>query len=520
MSTSPKTKPVYDTWKLIGLFGGIIIFFYIFLFVNLGANNIAAKNTLAIASLMAVWWLFEAVPLSITALLPLVLFPLLGVMNGKAVSSTYANHIIFLFIGGFIVSLAMEKWNLHKRIALRILLWIGISPGKILLGFMAATAFLSMWISNTATAMMMIPIVLSVITKLEEEMPEKAHKKYSIALLLGIAYSASVGGIATLIGTPPNIAFSQIFSISFPAAPEINFAQWMIFALPFSLVMFLIVWLILYLFYVPREKLNDNILNKFKLQYKELGKISYEESVVLIAFIFLALLWLFRSSIDIKLGQNFSLSIPGWSKIFAHPKYFNDGTVAIFISLILFLIPSKKDKSQTIMDKNTLMKLPWNIVLLFGGGFALADGFMKSGLSTWIGNSFTSLSSINPVVLVFIITLSLAILTEFTSNTATAQMSLPLLAAMSVSAQINPLLLMIPATIATSLAFVMPVATPPNVIVFGTGKLKIKDMIKTGLIVDLLGVIILTAFTFLIIVHVMHIDIHSVPQWVKSFSTK
>lgn len=518
MDNSLNKKSVYTTGKIIGLILGIVTFLYITIFVNLDPQNKSVTYTLAIAVLMAILWIFESIPLSITALLPVVLFPFFGVMNGKDVSSVYFNHIIFLFIGGFIVSLAMEKWNLHKRIALRILLLIGISPGKILFGFMGATAFLSMWISNTATAMMMIPIVLSVILKLKEEMPEESLKKYSIALLLGIAYSASIGGISTLIGTPPNIVFSQIFSISFPAAPEISFAKWIIFAFPFSLVMFGFVWTLLYFFYVPKEKIKNSMVEKFKLQYKNLGKISFEETIVLISFIVLAILWLTRSGLDIQITKSFALKFKGWENLFPYPNYFNDGTVAILVSLILFLIPSKSDKSQTIMDKKTLKKLPWNIVLLFGGGFALAQGFIKSGLSQWIGSSFTSLSSVNPILLVFVVALSLSILTEFTSNTATSQMSLPLLAAMSVSANINPLLLMIPATIATSLAFIMPVATPPNIIVFGTGKLKIKDMIKTGIIVDIVSVVILTLFMFLFFNKILNIDVNNVPDWINSFN--
>ncbi len=520
METEPTRKPVYTTPKIIGLWTGIFLFVIIAIFTDLDPQNKATTYTLGIAVLMAVWWITEAIPLSVTALLPVVLFPLFGVMNGKAVSSTYFNHIIFLFIGGFIVSLAMEKWNLHKRIALRILLLIGISPGKILLGFMGATAFLSMWISNTATAMMMIPIVLSVLTKLEEVIPAKDYKKYSIALLLGIAYSASVGGIATLIGTPPNIAFTQIFSISFPAAPEISFAQWMAFGIPFSLTMFVLVWLILYLFYVPRQKFDKSLTEKFQEQYAELGKITFEEVIVLISFISLALLWLFRSGLDIELGKNFAVKIPSWSKLFAHPEYFNDGTVAILIGLLMFIIPAKNDKTQTIMDKETIKKLPWNIILLFGGGFALAKGFVVSGLSQWIGNSFSALADVNPVLLIFVVAFGLSILTEFTSNTATAQMALPLLAAISVSANINPLFLMIPATIATSLAFIMPVATPPNVIVFGTGKLSIKDMAKTGIIVDILGTLVLMFFMFFVITKVLHIDPHVMPEWVNSFNSQ
>lgn len=513
-----KEAKSYKYGKLIGLITAFILFFLTLIFVK--TENQIITRMIAVAILMATLWITEAVPLAVTALLPVVLYPMLGIMNGKTVSETYFNHIIFLFIGGFLVAMAMEKWNLHKRIALRILLWMKIGAGNILLGFMFATFFLSMWISNTATTMMMIPIVLSVIDKIGEEMDEKSHKKYSIALLLGIAYSASVGGIATLIGTPPNIVFSQIFSITFPDAPEISFAKWMIFALPLSLIMFAITWGLLYIMYVPKKALNKDLKDKLRKQYNELGKMSFEETVVLVAFVILALLWLFRSSIDIDLGQNFNLKIPGWAKLFAHPDYFNDGTVAILISLLLFIIPSKNRKNDTIMDKETAMKLPWNIVILFGGGFALAKGFVSSGLSQYIAKSFSSLTNVNPVVLIIIIAISLAILTEFTSNTATSQMSLPILAAISVSASINPLLIMIPATIATSLAFMMPVATPPNVIIFGTGKIKIKDMLKAGTILDVLGVIVLTVVVFLIVVALFKIEPHVLPEWAKNAQFK
>ena len=506
--------------KLLGLSIGLILFFVILIFVKTVDKNPMITRMIAVAVLMATLWISEAVPLSVTALLPVVLYPMLGIMNGKDVSETYFNHIIFLFIGGFIVALAMEKWNLHKRIALRILLWMKIGAGNILLGFMFASFFLSMWISNTATTMMMIPIVLSIINRFGDEMDEKSHKKYSIALLLGIAYSASVGGIATLIGTPPNIVFTQIFSISFPDAPEVSFAQWMIFALPLSLAMFFITWSVLYILYVPKKLLNNNLKDKLRKQYNELGKISFEETVVLIAFIILAFLWFFRSGIDVDFGKKFYIKIPGWSKFFAHPEYFNDGTVAVLISLLLFIIPSKNKKNETIMDKTTALKLPWNIVLLFGGGFALAKGFVESGLSEYIAESFSSLTQVNPILLVFAIAFFLSILTEFTSNTATSQMALPLLAAVSVSASINPLLVMIPATVATSLAFIMPVSTPPNVIIFGTGKLKIKDMAKPGIIMDILGVVILTVVTFLIVVVLFKIEPHVLPQWAENAKFK
>ena len=488
---------LYTPVKLAGLIVGVIVF-VIICFFDLEPGQKQTTYMLAVAILMAIWWMTEAIPIAITALLPVVLYPLFGIMNGKEVSATYFNHIIFLFIGGFIVALAMEKWNLHRRIALRILLLVGVSPNRILIGFMVATAFLSMWISNTATAMMMVPIALSVISQLEENVGEEYIKKYSIALLLGIAYSASIGGIATLIGTPPNIAFTQIYAQIFPSAPEISFARWMVFALPLSIVMLFFAWLLLYLFFVPKEKFKGDVREMIEEEYSKLGKISYEEVVVLLGFVILALLWLFRSGFDISIGQ-MNVKLPGWAKLFAHPDYFNDGTAAMMVALILFVIPSKKDKSQAIMDCRTLARLPWNIILLFGGGFALAKGFAQSGLSIWIAHRFHALSNLNIVLLIAIISVVVVILTEFTSNTATTQMVLPVLASMAVGMNVNPLLLMIPATISASLAFMLPVATPPNIVIFGSGRVRIADMLKAGVFLDLIGVIVLLFILFFII---------------------
>jgi len=256
---------------LIGFFWGIGIvcrcYFFWEFFGNLDPDHPEITYTLATALLMAIWWITEVVPLAVTSLIPVVLFPLLGVMNGKDVSSTYFNHVIFLFIGGFVVALAMQKWNLHKRIALKILIFTGISPGRILLGFMLATAFLSMWISNTATTMMMVPILISILLKLEEIIGKKNIKRYSIGLLLGVAYSASVGGIATLVGTPPNLSFARIFQIMFPEAPDISFATWFMFAFPVSAIFFIFLFIYLYLLFKPKNTNWDNIDRKaFKKQ--------------------------------------------------------------------------------------------------------------------------------------------------------------------------------------------------------------------------------------------------------------
>ena len=491
--------------KSIGLALGPILSISI-LFLDLDPNNPAVTYTLAIAVLMAVWWITEALPIAVTSLLPVALFPLFGIMNGKAVSSTYFNHVIFLFIGGFLVALAMEKWNLHKRIALKLLMWVGTKPANILFGFMFSTAFLSMWMSNTATTMMMIPIVLSVISGLKMETSK--NSKFQIALLLGIAYSASIGGIATLVGTPPNLSFTRIFSIIFPQAPEINFATWFIFALPLTIVLFAFIYFWLLYLYHPGDEWKNPSKEIFKEQYESLGKSSFEEKVIFTVFVSMALLWITHHGI--KIG---TISITGWSSLFPNPSFINDGTIAIFMSLILFIIPSKSNKSERILDGKIISKLPWGIVLLFGGGFALASGFTVSGLSTWFGEQLNWVSTYSPLTVVSVIALLMSFLTELTSNTATTEMMLPILAGLAVSIKINPLLFMLPATLAASLAFMLPVATPPNAIVFGTNKLHIKDMIKTGLLINIVAVIILSLWVYFFGSIIFEIDVQSFPDW-------
>ncbi len=488
-----------------------ILFFYILFFVKLDKNNPAVTATLAVAILMALWWVTEIVPLAITSLLPVVLFPILGIMNGKDVSSTYFNHVILLFLGGFLVALAMQKWNLHKRIALKILLLVGTGPAKILLGFMLATAFLSMWISNTATTMLMIPILISIIDQLEKINTKEAVKHFSIGLLLSIAYSASIGGIATLVGTPPNLSFARIFNIYFPNAPEISFATWFFYAFPIVVVMFIIAWFYLYLVFVKRETKWKSLSREDLLNtYKKLGKWSQEEKILLIVFIAMALLWFFRA--DITMG---SIQLFGWQNLFKNPDYFNDGTVAIFIAIILFIIPSKQQKGKFLMDWKTAESIPWEIILLFGGGFALATGFKESGLSQWFGEQLIWLKDVHPFLIVLTITLIITFLTEITSNTATVETFLPVLAGLAMSIEINPLLFMLPATIAGSLAFMLPVATPPNAIIFGTNRLQIIDMSKTGFFLNIVGIIIVTLATYYLGTFIFNIQLDTFPLWAK-----
>lgn len=486
-----------------------VISLAIILFADIKPGEPIVTRTLAVALLMAVWWITEAIPLAVTSLLPVALFPLLGIMDARAVSSTYFNNVIFLFIGGFIIALAMQRWNLHKRIALKILMTTGVSPGKILFGFMLSSAFISMWISNTATTMMMMPIVISVIGKLEELIGEQHLKGYSISLLLGVAYGASIGGITTLVGTPPNLSFVRIFHIYFPNAPDISFASWLLFALPIGIILFISTWILLYVMYKPKN--NKKIVfnkNTFRDQLHDLGTMSFEEKVVLTDFALVAILWIFR--LDLDFGW---FKIPGWSGIFEKSNYIDDGIVAVFMAVLLFILPSKTKTFNRIMDWDTASKLPWHIVLLFGGGFALASGIKESGLSAWFGEQLVFVADYNPIILILIISLLITFLTELTSNTATTEMILPILAGIAISTKINPLLLMLPATLSASMAFMLPVATPPNAIVFATNRITIFQMAKTGLVLNLIGAVIITLMTYWMGTYVFGIHMGEFPAW-------
>ncbi len=493
--------------KYTGMFLGIIAFLIIVLFVDLEPGHPEITLTLAVAVLMAIWWITECIPLAVTALIPVVLFPFLGIMNGSEISSVYFNHIIFLFLGGFIMALSMEKWGLHKRIALKILIFMGVSPARILLGFMFATSFLSMWISNTATAMMMIPIVLSVVVKLGETVGEKSIKGFATGLFLAIAYSASIGGLATLVGSPTNLICPRVLQVMFADSPEITFADWFFFAIPITVSMFIVAWTIIYFMYKPKQSWPSLPKELFRKQYQDLGSTSREEKIVLVLFISLALLWITRS--DISIG---TFLLPGWAGLFEKSSWINDGTTAITIAILLFLIPARKE-GQRIMDWETAKKLPWNIVLLFGGGFALAMGFESSGLAKWLGESMTWAQGIHPMWILFIIILMMSFLTELTSNTASTQMLLPAYAALAVGTGNNPLLFMIPVTIASSLAFMLPTATPANAIIFGTQRVSIPSMVRTGFLLNIIGVIIVVFFTYLTGTAIFDIDMGVLPDW-------
>ncbi|MDF1657633.1 MAG: SLC13 family permease [Verrucomicrobiales bacterium] len=516
MLRSKKRSPIA---KSLGFWLGIFAFLLMWLFGNIDPGNPLVGKMAAVALLMAIWWISDAIPLAATSLVPLVLFPLLGIMTGKEVAPVYMNYIVFLFIGGFLIALAMERWNLHRRIALGIVTLVGTEPSRLVLGFMISTAFLSMWISNTATAIMMLAIGMAVIKQAEISFGEKDTGNLAVALLLGIAYGASIGGIATLVGTPPNLALVRLFELSFPAAEtggfHFSFGQWMLFGVPLSLAMLFMTWLILtrVVFPSPKHlKLDSNLLKK---ERESLGQISYEEKIVGTVFILTALLWIFRK--DLSIGE---FSIPGWSAALPTGSFIDDGTIAIAMALTLFLIPARRNDEEsgshgTILDSEVFRKIPWNIILLFGGGFALAKGFQISGLSEWVGSYFTHLEGAPDWLLVATITGGITFLTELTSNTATTEMILPLLASIATAAKIHPLMLMIPAAVAASCAFMMPVATPPNAIVFASGKIRIAQMVKAGIIINLIGIATVTLFFLLLGPAVFEIDPETLPDWAK-----
>jgi len=482
--------------KKLGLFLGIIAFIFI-LSIPISGLSPSGKKVFAVASLMAIWWITEAIPIPATALLPILFFPMLGVLSAKESAAPYADQNIFLFLGGFFIAKAMEKHYLHKRIALNITLLLGTEPKKLILGFMAATAFLSMWISNTATTMMMLPIALAVITHWKKE----ERPKFGAALSLAIAYSASIGGIATLVGTPPNIVLAGQAKQLFPEGVEVTFARWLTVGLPLTLVFLPIAWFLLTRFIIKVSRGGGTASRDIlKEELTEMGRMSRGEKITLSVFIAVAILWIFRSKLDLGI-----FAIPGWANLLGLSKYVKDSTVAIMGAMALFLIPLNFREWEFALDWKTAVDIPWGIVLLFGGGFALAHGFKVSGLSRWIGLQLGALRGLPVPILIIGTSTLMTFLTELTSNTATTTLMLPILASMATFMQINPYLLMIPATLSASCAFMLPVATPPNAIVFGSGYLRIPDMAKAGIWMNIVGVIIVFFVTYFIAIPVFGI---------------
>jgi sodium-dependent dicarboxylate transporter 2/3/5 len=501
--------------QIVVLLAGLVMSCGILLMPLPDGMTESAQRMFAVVALMAIWWVGEGTSLAVTALVPLVLFPLLGIMPSKQVAPNYANHLIFLFLGGFMIALAMEKWNFHKRLALWIITAMGTEPKRIVLGFMMATAFLSMWISNTASTMMMLPVAMAVVRQIALDASLNGERNFDsqkqienglgLVLMLGLAYSASIGGVGTPIGTPPNIVFTGFYKNLFPDNPEVSFFQWMILALPIVLVFIPITWIYLCRFVLPFP-INQIEGGESRIIQKELyglGSMNRGEKIVATVFCFTAMLWIFRRPIVI--GE---WILPGWSNLFVNPKFLHDSTIAMTMGLLLLVVPVNGTKGLILngktewfaLDWKTVQsKTPWGILILFGGGFALASGFGVSGLDKWIGSKLTGVSDWPLWMTVLTICLAVTFLTELTSNTATTTMILPILGMAAIAAAVDPLYFMVPATLAASFAFMLPVATPPNAIVFGSGWVSIPTMSKAGLILNLIGAGIVTT-TVLVLV--------------------
>ena len=468
--------------KYIGLVLGPLVFILLIIYADPIGLSKEGKAILASTIWIAIWWITEAAPISVTALLPIILFPLTDGLDLKTTTAAFGHKFIFLFIGGFVLAIAIEKWNLHKRIALNIIKLVGTNKSNIILGFMIATAFLSMWISNTATSVMMLPVALAIIAQLKDNPKtlENENITFGKALMLAIAYSASIGGMATLIGTPPNLVFAGVIKTNYNI--EITFLEWVSFGLPVSIILLTICWAYLtkYAFKFKSKEFSSG-KDEINKQIKSLGKISYEEKTVLIVFIITALLWIIQSFVLKKFIPNI-----------------DDTIIAIISAVTLFILPTKNIKS-TILKWEDTAKLPWGILLLFGGGMALAKGFDSSGLAVWIGNQLTSLEAFPFILLLLILIASVNFLTEITSNLATTAMILPVLVSLSSVINIHPYFLLIGATVAASCAFMLPVATPPNAVVFGSKLLTINDMIKKGFWMNLISIFVLTILVYLLV---------------------
>jgi len=483
-----------NTVSLFGLISGIFIFFlFIFSKPPEDLSNVAWM-TAAVALLMTIWWITEAVPIYITGIIPLILFPLLNIFDIKLITSSYSHPLVLLFLGGFIIASAMESCGLHKRIALNILSFSGTSPSKIIAGFMLTTAMISMWVSNTASTIMMLPIAASVIAIFSNQL-KTDNNDLAIPLLLAIAYSASIGGAATLIGTPTNIMLASILSDSYNF--EISFIDWFMIGFPVVVFLLPLVWLFLtkISFKVSTKKSSDLEKTIFEMK-STIGNTSLTEKIVATVFSLTAIFWIFRRTINEILNINL-----------------NDTSIGLFGALLLFIIPTSK--STRACSWETANKIPWGVLLLVGGGIALSKAFNLSGLAAWIGGFSNYFYGYDIYILILISVALIIFLTELNSNTATVATFIPILIAFSIGINENPLFFVIPATVAASCAFMLPVATPPNAVVFGSGKIQVRDMIRAGFLLNLISIFVVTIVSFILVQYVFEAELGNIPVWVN-----
>ena len=468
-----------------GFFIGILVFFGILLSPSPDALSIEAWRTLAVVFLMAIWWATEAIPLPATALLPLALFPLLGVFGEGVLAKDafqeaalpYAHSNIFLFLGGFALALAIEKVNLHKRMALTMLLMVG-NNGKLLIGgFMLVSALISMWIMNTSTTLMLLPIALAVtavIQKTDKSLEETEFTKFQTCLLLGIAYAATIGGMSTIVGTGPNVL---VVGLLLDEGIQIDFIDWMLFATPMSAIMLLVGWLILTNVIFPVDfRSNKETGNALKKMHNDLGKISKDERLVFYIFLVTAFAWMFKKVLVL---------IPGFGGL-------TDYGIAILSALSLFI--ARSSSGGGLIEWNVTKNLPWGVLILFGGGLSMAGQIKKTGLGDWIGSFFTTFSDISPILLILLVVVIVVFLTELTSNQATTATFVPIMFGVAMGIGFDKAQVAIPVALAASCAFMLPVATPPNAIVYGSEKFTISEMMKAGFYINIVGIIVVTIF--------------------------
>ncbi len=481
--------------KALPIFLGPLLCLIVCFAFDLLPGNRAATYTAGIALWMATWWISECVSVAVTAFVPLIMFPLLGIADIKTIGQQYGDSIIFLFIGGFLLAFAIEKWGLHQRIAYKILSVVGAKPSAILFGIMLAAFLMSNWISNTATCIMLFSSVTALIAHADswEHFNEKGKRQLATALLLGLAYAASIGGMATPVGTPTNMIFYKAYEKYYPQALPLDFFSWTKVGFPIAILILLAAFFLIKV--IVLKKGNQPVVEKqyFKHKYKALGAWKSEEKVVGLVFLIAAGLWFTRSDIDFGW-----IKTKGWSNLLLHKKYVDDAVVAIFCATILFLIPaSKANKGQFLLTWQDAKHLRYDIILMFGSGFALAYGIEQSGLTDWIANGLRFLKGVNIFVLLCGVCIVITIISEFASNVASITLMLPVLMALQKEYQVSPLLLMIPATLAASLGFMLPVATAANTIVFGSGRILARDMMKVGVLLDVIGILIIALFSYL-----------------------